>query len=137
MLTVGWYGMVTGQSIVLYSRLHLVLRNPKVLRRVLYMIIMNVFLLHVPTTVLTYGSNGSLNKETFMRGYGVMEKLQMTGFCIQEFIISGLYIRETIRLLRVSLDQRKRKVMYQLLGVNIIIVLMDIGLGMFCLITFA
>jgi hypothetical protein len=36
--TIGWWSMVTGQSIVLYSRLHLVVSNQRVLRRVLIMI---------------------------------------------------------------------------------------------------
>jgi hypothetical protein len=47
--------MVTGQSLVLYSRLHLVVRDKEKIRWVLYMIIIDVFLFHVPTTVLTFG----------------------------------------------------------------------------------
>ncbi|KAL8748524.1 MAG: hypothetical protein Q9184_007239, partial [Pyrenodesmia sp. 2 TL-2023] len=49
----GWWGMVTGQSLVLYSRLHLVIRSPRLLRSVLGMIIINFCLFQVPTTVLT------------------------------------------------------------------------------------
>ena len=37
----GWIMMVTGQSVVLYSRLHLVLQNRKILRAVLLMIIVD------------------------------------------------------------------------------------------------
>ncbi|KAL4975017.1 hypothetical protein BDW66DRAFT_76651 [Aspergillus desertorum] len=127
-ITVGWYCMVTGQAIVLYSRLHLVLPNPRVLRRVLAMIIINVFVLHVPTTVLTYGSNLAAGRSGYISGYNVMEKIQMTGFCIQEFILSALYISETIRMLRLDPDRGKRKIMYQLVAINLIIILMDIGL---------
>src|SRR5204862_3298856 len=113
----------------LYSRLHLVLHNPTTLRRVLYMIIINAVILHVPTTVLTYGSNfANANTAVFVRGYGIMEKIQMTGFCIQEFIISGLYIWETAKMLRTSPEKGNRKTMYQLLSVNLIIILMDLGL---------
>ena len=54
-ITIGWYAMVTGQSLVLYSRLHLVVRDKEKFRWVLYMIIIDVFLFHVPTTVLTFG----------------------------------------------------------------------------------
>ncbi|KAL4787663.1 hypothetical protein BJX76DRAFT_353920 [Aspergillus varians] len=125
-ITVGWYCMVTGQAIVLYSRLHLVLPNPRILRRVLAMIIINVIILHVPTTVLTYGSN--LASGGYINGYNVMEKIQMTGFCIQEFILSALYIWETTRMLRLDPDKGKRKIMYQLVAINLIIILMDIGL---------
>ena len=57
-----------------------------------------------------------------------MEKIQMTGFCIQEFVLSALYISETIRMLRLDPDRGKRKIMYQLVAINLIIILMDIGL---------
>ena len=54
-ITIGWYAMVTGQSLVLYSRLHLVVHNKKSIKWVLYMIIIDIFLFHVPTTVMTFG----------------------------------------------------------------------------------
>ncbi|KAI9367004.1 hypothetical protein BJX61DRAFT_370649 [Aspergillus egyptiacus] len=129
-ITIGWYCMVTGQSIVLYSRLHLVLPNPRILRRVLAMIIVNVIILHLPTTVLTYGSNltGQETGVGFRNGYNIMEKIQMTGFCIQEFILSALYIWETSRMLRLDPDRGKRKIMYQLVAINLIIIGLDIGL---------
>src|SRR5439155_20738077 len=95
----------------------------------LYMIIINAIILHFPTTVLTYGSNsGNANTAVFVRGYSIMEKIQMTGFCIQEFIISGLYIWETAKMLRASPEKGNRKIMYQLLSINLIIILMDLGL---------
>ncbi|KAL2866700.1 uncharacterized protein BJX67DRAFT_124178 [Aspergillus lucknowensis] len=127
-ITVGWYCMVTGQSIVLYSRLHLVLPNPKILRRVLTMIVINAIILHFPTTVLTYGSNLASGRSGYIRGYNVMEKIQMTGFCLQEFVLSALYIWETTRMLRLDPDRGKRKIMYQLVAINLIIIAMDIGL---------
>jgi len=51
----GWYAMVTGQSLVLYSRLNLVMYDDRKLKWVLYMIIIDAFLLHIPTTVFTFG----------------------------------------------------------------------------------
>ncbi|EAW08140.1 uncharacterized protein ACLA_028650 [Aspergillus clavatus NRRL 1] len=130
-LTVGWWCMVTGQSVVLYSRLHLVVRSPRILRRVLLLILVDAVLLHLPTTVLTYGSNLAASdaaRAAYIRGYNVMEKIQMTGFCLQEFVISGLYIYETVRMLRLDPDRGKRKIMYQLVAINAIIILLDLGL---------
>ncbi|KAJ5184774.1 hypothetical protein N7491_007356 [Penicillium cf. griseofulvum] len=130
-LTIGWWCMVTGQSIVLYSRLHLVLSNHRVLRRVLIMIMVNAVILHLPTTALTYGTNLVYNEPSLGRwkkGYNIMEKIQMTGFCVQEFIISGLYIWETVRMLRLDPDRTKRKIQYQLLVINFIIIILDLGL---------
>ncbi|OJJ47081.1 hypothetical protein ASPZODRAFT_1892294 [Penicilliopsis zonata CBS 506.65] len=127
-LTVGWWAMVTGQSVVLYSRLHLVLRDEGILRRVLIMIIVDFFLLHVPTTILTYGSNVKNRSGLFVEGYNIMEKIQMTGFTIQEAIISALYVSETVKLLRLGSDHTKRRIMYQLVGINVAMFVMDLVL---------
>lgn len=127
LLTVGWWTMVTGQSFVLYSRLHLILENMRVLRLVKGMIIMNIFLLHVPTTVLTYAANFS-GSYASVAGYDVMEKIQLTGFCVQEVIISSLYMVETNRMLQHNPDHSSRKTIMQLLAVNVSCILMDIAL---------
>jgi len=70
------------------------------------MIICNGIVLHSVTTVLTFGSNSnSLTRPTlqrFVRGYSIMEKTQMVGFFVQETILSIIYIKETIRLLKLS-----------------------------------
>ena len=54
-ITIGWYAMVTGQSLVQYSRLHLVFHDRHKVKWVFWMIIINIFLFHVPTTVMLYG----------------------------------------------------------------------------------
>lgn len=126
-ITIGWYSMVTGQAVVLYSRLHLVVREQKVLRGVLAMIVIDAFCFHIPTTVLTYGSNSD-KSEKFTVVFNVVERLQMTAFCLQEFIISGIYVFSTIRLLRPVYHGRTRKVMMQLIWINMIIIGMDVVL---------
>lgn len=129
-LTVGWWVMVTGQGLVLFSRLHLVLRDPKKLRHILFMILANMVLLHIPTTVLTYGSNMPNPSPVFVKAYNVMEKIQMTGFTIQEGIISGLYVYETTKILRAAShhNQSNRRIMRQLVGINVAIIIMDLAL---------
>ncbi|KAJ6021552.1 hypothetical protein N7540_007056 [Penicillium herquei] len=130
-LTIGWWTMVTGQSVVLYSRLHLVLRDEKTLARVLLMIVVNFFCLHVPTTVLTYGANiVHTGDMAWIWGYNVMEKVQLTGFTIQESLISTLYVIHTVKLLRlgaeVTIRPDARSIMYQLIGINCAIMAMDL-----------
>lgn len=44
------------------------------------MIIIDAIVFHVPTTVLTFGSNGDIGTATFVRGFNVYEKVQMMGF---------------------------------------------------------
>jgi len=132
LITLGWWGMVTGQSIVLWSRLHLLLEPGEkaqwTLRWTKWMIIIDAICLHIPTTVLTYGSNGDLNTHTFVTGYNVMEKIQMCGFFIQELILSILYIKQAFKLSKNSTRDDSRRFFMQLLGINVLIIIMDVGL---------
>lgn len=135
-ITIGWWPMITGQSVVLWSRLHLIMSGSKAQQTITWtkwMIVANFFLLHIPTTVLTFGSNGHLATENFGKAYNVYEKIQMIGFFIQETILSSIYIRETIKLLHTSLQPGTRKTMRQLILINVIIIILDLGLlGLEC-----
>ena len=127
-ITIGWWCMITGQSVVLYSRLHLILLNEKLLRLILKMIIVDAIILHIPTTVLTFGSNSNTETTRFVHGYNVMEKIQMTGFCIQEFVISGIYLWECVKFLKTDKQEKSRKTLYELFYINMIIIMMDLSL---------
>lgn len=53
LITIGWWPMVTGQAVVLWSRLHLMVvggKEVRVIRWTKWMIIINAIILHVPTT---------------------------------------------------------------------------------------
>ncbi|POR39514.1 Uncharacterized protein TPAR_00298 [Tolypocladium paradoxum] len=129
-ILVGWCTMITGQSLVLYSRLHLVLHNPTRLRWVLTMIIADAIWLGVPVFVLVYGSDSD-NPDPFELPYSVFEKLQLTVFFVQELIISGLYIYETSKILQLQrgvASSATRRFMSHLMAVNIFIVLLDISI---------
>ena len=117
--------MVTGQAFVLYSRLHLVVRNQRTLRYVLVMIIFDAICLHIPTIVFTYGSN-SANANFWTPKFNVMERIQLVGFCLQEFVISTVYILATVRLLGSIYHSMTRKVMLQLITINSLCIGMDI-----------
>jgi hypothetical protein len=127
-ITIGWWCMVTGQSVVLYSRLHLIVLNEKLLRLILRMIIIDAVILHIPTTMLTFGSNANTDTARFVHGYNVMEKIQMTGFCLQEFAISGIYLWECAKFLRTDKQEKSRKTLYELFYINMIIIMMDLSL---------
>jgi hypothetical protein len=147
----GWWTTITGQSVVLYSRLGVVLGrgNERILRYVKWMIIVDAILYHVTTTVVVFGSYYASPpaKEPFSRAYIYVEKIQMTGFCVQEFIISGLYLWKTMDIVKTqaqpaqparsgstaseqSSGNKKRvaRLMGQLFVINIVIVAMDIAL---------
>lgn len=65
--------MVVGQSIVLYSRLHLICQRPKTLTFVLWMIVINSTVMYIPTTTLTYGANVKPTTP-YINGYVSLQK---------------------------------------------------------------
>lgn len=126
-IIIGWAFMVGGQSMVLWSRLHLVSRNDRALRLMLYVIVINTTILVIPTTVLYFGT-AYLKTSEWGRAYDIMEIIQIIGFCVQECVISGFYIVEAIKLIRLYPSQTKRRtwIIYQLLALNLAAIVMDI-----------
>ena len=127
--TAGWCIMVTGQSLVLYSRLHLVVYSRTVLRCVLGMIIFNAIAFQTPQIIASYGAVYACHL-AFPNFFNIWEKVQLTVFFVQEIIISAFFIVHTIRLLHLYPNQSKRRtdIMYQLLVINAVIILMDVSL---------
>lgn len=128
-ISFGWVAMVSGQSLVLWSRLHLVLRNRFRLKGVLYMICINGVLMHGTVIPMIYGSFSS-DTSKWRQPYSIMEKIQVTVFFIQEIIISSFYIIETIKLMRMERTmgnkRGSRRLMNHLIYVNILIILLDV-----------
>lgn len=130
LIILGWWPLVTGQAAVLYSRLHLVLDNRSWLKAIRIMILVNIIICHIPTTVLVYGAN-SARPDSFVKPYSVYEKLQISFFFVQEMIISGLYIFETTRILRITAvtgrdsNRRYRHTLRHLLVVSIMVAVLD------------
>lgn len=124
---IGWYAMVTGQAVVLYSRLHLLISNIRKMRWVIWMIVINVCILHIPITVLFFGLN---NGETrFARPAAIFDRIQLTGFCIQDFVIYGIYIYEAVCTLKSIIEVRGRdgrNAIIYLLYINTIVVILNI-----------
>ncbi|RAK95675.1 uncharacterized protein BO80DRAFT_418441 [Aspergillus ibericus CBS 121593] len=133
-IVLGWCAMVTGQSMVLYSRLHLVVRHHFLLRFVLAMIICDAILLQIPTTILCYGTNSPASA-TFAVPYAIYERIQVTVFFVQESIISGVYIFETFKLLRSESPileethrEAARRLLLHLIIMNIIVLVLDVAI---------
>lgn len=129
MITTGWVAMVTGQAFVLYSRLHLILRDLRILRCILRLILFNVLTLHVPIVLFTYGSNSpSATSGNWTSRFNTMERIQLTRFYIQETIISIIYIHSTVKLLKSIYHTSTRTVMMQLMLINCTCIGMDVVL---------
>lgn len=133
--SLGWVPLVTGQSLVLYSRLHLLYVDRRVLRLVLPMIIVDAITLHSASIVLIIGANCN-SPGPFIYPYFIIERLQVTVFFIQEVLLSGIYLRYARKFLRKhaqQLDSKdknaravKRTLRY-LVVTNIIILLLDVS----------
>ena len=112
-ILIGWCAMITGQSVVLYSRLHIVMHNRKKLR-----------------AVLVYGANSS-NPDPFVKPYAIYEKIQLSVFIAQELIISGLYVFETTKLLRMERtigNFGTKSLLHHLMFVNFLVILLDFSI---------
>ncbi|OAL02349.1 hypothetical protein IQ06DRAFT_293028 [Phaeosphaeriaceae sp. SRC1lsM3a] len=127
---VGWACMVLGQSVVLYSRLHLVVRDQTRIHWVLYMIIFDAIVLGIPLFVLAMGTN-SKHSANFLPGFLIYDKVQIVVISVQETIISLIYIYETIHLLGYSSGKRQgpvEKLLRHLILVNVVVLIFDITL---------
>ncbi|OQV08486.1 hypothetical protein CLAIMM_12750 [Cladophialophora immunda] len=129
LLDTGWLCMITCQSLVLYSRLGLILDNVSILRAVKWMIIVNSVLIEGTTVALDWGHAYSPDP-AFAQAYFYMEHIQMTIITLQELIISGLYVWKTISLLKVISKENTRSTIWQLLTINVMIICMDTALVM-------
>ena len=52
----------------------------------------------------------------------------MTGFCIQETILSGIYLWESAKFLKNDDIRKSRRILHQLIWINVLIILMDLSL---------
>lgn len=78
---------------------------------------------------LMFVQSNSPAAAAFAYPYSLMEKIQVTAFCIQEFIISGLYVYYTRLMLKPGeayQKKRTRQVMLHLIYVNLLVILMDV-----------
>lgn len=121
---IAWVCMVTGQSLVLWSRLHLVVQNHTVLRWTLAMIIVDAIVFHIPASVLELGSHSN-KSAIFTPAFNIFERIQLIAFSLQEVILSGIYAYEAVRLLNLRPRGHYRGTLVQLLIVNLAMILMD------------
>ena len=123
----GWWCMVTGQSLVLYSRLHLAVRDKRILRAILIMIIVDFCLFQVPTTLQKFLSTRA-NPGVWLPIYHVYERIQLIVFTLQELIISIIYIRAAVIWLSPSDPKAMRHTKHFLIYLNILCIALDIAI---------
>lgn len=128
LLLSGWSVYAPAQLLVLYSRLHLVNESFKLQRWVLIMITSTVFLIIIPTWVVVwpaYDPDPKISSLWSPRD-AIVERYNQMGYTLVELILSGIYVWSLLGLLDLKSSVRQRRVMLDLIYVNIIIVFFDV-----------
>ena len=129
-----WIMMVTGFAVVLYSRLNLILENLRLRKAILYMIIFNAVVWHTFMITLSFGriklgmEGKFATKEKWNKIYQPLERIHICFFNGQEILIACIYIHAAYQYLRsrFASDVQIRKAMYLLVGVQTIVVSLDL-----------
>lgn len=143
LVLLGWCSMVTGQSVVLFSRLHLLVDDRYTIRLVLSMIVVDAIICH-PAIFALFALVNSSNPTPYVAAYSVYEKFQLVVFFVQETVISIIYIKESAKFLRgrktiaqprgsnggdsrsTRMDGNKT-VMRWLIAINVLVVVLDVS----------
>ncbi|KAG8161346.1 hypothetical protein KVR01_009610 [Diaporthe batatas] len=138
MAAFGWAPMVAGQSLVLFSRLHLLRISRKLRRGILGLIIFTIIFIQIPTLVLTVGSQTKHeDQHVWASAYQIVERIQVVVFFLQEIFLSSLYVWRCFKFLVArdgseagcSSDRARpdvQKMFIHLLIVNIIVIALDV-----------
>ena len=124
----GWTAYALAQLLVLYSRLHLVNQNLRVQRFVFVVIISTIFTCTIPTWIVVwpaYDTNPKVSSLWSPRD-AIVERYTQIYYIIVEAIVSGVYIFSLLGLLYMKSSVRQRRVMIDLIYVNIIILAFDL-----------
>ncbi|KAI9790303.1 MAG: hypothetical protein M1833_001962 [Piccolia ochrophora] len=124
-IAIGWWTMVPGQALVLYSRLHLVVEDKIVLWGVRILIATTCGVFLTVCGSFSFLTN-SVHGERWAKTWEVGEKTQITGFFISETTLSIIYIICTWRVLQTSAVIRVRRVIWFLVLTNLVIIALDV-----------
>ena len=128
-LLVGWSLYGPAQLMVLYSRLHLVNQDRNLQRWMLIMIIVVSFVIIVPSWALDWPAFNPYNQHLsslYSPREAILDRCTQIAYTIAECVISGVYIFSLAKLLKIKSSVRQRRVMTDLIYVNIIAVCLDI-----------
>jgi hypothetical protein len=125
--------LTTAQVLVPYARLHLVLpHNPRLVRAVLVMIIVSSIVLLVPQVVCYIYTAISRNPDWGpSHRIAIIQRTISIAAVVREMAVCAIYAVQAFRELGTIAAQKGRdgkKILYQLIAVQIAVVLMDVAL---------
>ncbi|KAI4861167.1 integral membrane protein [Hypoxylon rubiginosum] len=144
MIYLTWFMMVVPQSWILYSRLHLIMYDSKVLKRIRAVLVVDSIVFSVPTIVI--GILAQVSLPSLFNFNLVWDRLQFVVFFVQETALGILYIYQARKYLqstsllhepsittssslsRTADGLQRRNVLHRLIYINIFIIVLDIAL---------
>jgi hypothetical protein len=120
---IGWGTATTGLSLVLWSRLHLVVRNSRLLKILLIVIPFNGIVVNFVAIGVLFGLTLKYNKPYVIAV--VLNYFAVISFVIIETTLSSLYIYYTVRFLKSGYSLHTRKVIGLLLCVQVLVITFD------------
>ena len=127
-LIAGWTIYAPAQLLVLYSRLHLVNQSRKLQRWVLILIISVSMIMIIPSWVLDWQAFNPYNAHLsalYSPREAILDRCTQLGYTFIETIVSGIYIFSLAKLLNLKSRVRQRRVMMDLIYVNVIAISLD------------
>jgi len=125
LMIVGLCAMVTGFSFVLYSRLHLVIDERRLLRVVFIVIVFDGIAFLLPLVVAEYGVRSN-DRFRYIPLIAPAERLYALGYFLQEVVLGCLYIWTARGTVLHSYVARKRTTTAVLIGAQIIVIILDV-----------
>ena len=128
LLVVGWTLYTPAELLVLYSRLHLVEKSYKTRRYVLIMIVVTTFVFVIPNWVTTWPAFDIDPKisSVWSPRLAIVNRTTQLAFTLVECVVSGIYIRSLTRMLKIKPSVRERRVMLDLIYVNVVAITVDV-----------
>lgn len=127
-LLAGWSTYTLCQLLVLYSRLHLVTQNKMIQRAMLVIIVSTVFAITIPNWIVVipaYDTDPKISSVWSPRD-AIVERYTQIGNTLVECIVSGVYINSVLKLMKYKTSVRQRRVLLDLIYVNVIAVAFDV-----------
>lgn len=127
LLNLGWGLLNTGFSLVLWSRLHLVVNNPRFLKVTLIIILANAVIWNALSLGISIGYVPKFKYE-YPLAAKVITIMESVVYIVQETFLSAVYMYQTARFLKRGFSTHIRKIISFLQFVQMLVIASDLTL---------
>lgn len=116
--------VVTGNMLMLYARLNLIIRDRRTLRIILGIILFDAVVFYLPTLVVF----GGLRSQRYAPLIRPATQVFVTGTLLQENVLGFLYLWHLRSMLEFHQEAQKRRTAALLAGLQVLVLLLDVPL---------